>query len=88
MMTMRASTLFLAAALSLPALGALAQTAPLSAGGNSASRETDAISEVLRSRGTPTGRVGGATRGLRHDETKPPVKAGTQPLASATPTGR
>jgi hypothetical protein len=87
MKTMRASTLFLAAALSLPSLAALAQTTPFAGNAASAS-QSDAISEVLRSRGTPGGRVGGATRGLRHEETRPAVKTATQPLASAAPTGR
>jgi hypothetical protein len=82
--TMRTSTLLLAGALSLPALGVFAQTAPLGSGGPSiGASQSDAISEVFKSRGTPTGRVGGATRGLKHEEPKHTGKHMVPPLASA-----
>jgi len=88
---MRASTLILAGLLSLPGLGALAQTGPLSGTGGATvaqSREPDAITEVLRSRGTPSGRVGGATRGLHAEKAKPKAKPAETPLASAAPAAR
>ena len=67
---MRTTTLFLAAALLLPGVGAFAQSAP-----TAANSQSDSI-DLFKNRGTPGGRVGGATRGL-HKETEVTAPAAT-----------
>jgi len=75
---MRTTTLILAAALSLPGLGAVAQTTTIGSGGS------DTITEVLKSRGAPTGRVGGATRGIHKDGLEAQAPAATKPATRPT----
>jgi|GEM_PF-3490682 hypothetical protein len=75
---MRASTFILAAALTLPGLGAVAQTASIGSGGS------DTITEMFKSRGAPTGRVGGATRGINKEALEAQQPSATRPATRPT----
>ena len=74
---MRTTTLFLAAALLVPSVGAFAQSAP-----SSVTSPSDSI-DMFKNRGTPGGRVGGATRGLHKDTESAAAAATTKPKAGA-----
>jgi hypothetical protein len=78
----RSTSLLLALVLSLPATGALAQSAPATQ-----LREADAVGDVLRSRGTPGGRVGGATRGIDKSAAHAAHEASGVARADATTVG-